>query len=416
MRRTLFLLIIIAIVIIIANNRTSFFPPKTTPTSITLPSPIDLPVFPRPALNTWEIQSIDTMKYSRDLAKKNPKNKAFLDVIDSQIKNIADTGANYVSIDTPYDSEFLPMLSNWVMAARKYDLRVWFRGNWSGWENWFGYSKINREQHIAKTKDFILSHPDLFEDGDIFSACPECENGGPGDPRQTGDVDGFRNFIISEYKSSNEAFDRIRKNVSSNYYPMNGDVARLIMDKDTTRAMDDIVVIDHYVNSPNQYLTDFKSLQESTGGKIILGEFGAPNPDSDGKMTTNQQAQWIDDVLKNISEINGVGGVDYWVNTGGTTGIWNQAGEPFPAVSILKKYFKANSIFGIVTDGLNHPIDQASISFLDGKIFSRNDGYFEIRFVDNFPLEVMISAFGFSDKNTEIENNSNQIHIILDKK
>jgi len=417
MRNILIICIIVIIAFFAVRNVHFFGSPQPTPQIIAPKNPIALPIFSRPPENTWNIQSIDTMKYSRDAARGNAKNVTFASLIDLQMKNIAGTGANYVSIDTPYDQEFVPMLSKWVASARKYNLHVWFRGNWSSWEGWFDYPKnMTRDQHIQKTHDFISSHPDVFADGDIFSACPECENGGSGDPRVTGDVDGFRNFIISESKSSQEAFEKIGKNVSTNYYPMNRDVAQLVMDKKTTAALGGIVVIDHYVKSPEQYAVDIKNLQQTTGGKIVLGEFGAPLPDVHGKMTWDQQAQWIDDVLKNVSSVDGVEGVNYWVNAGGTTSIWDTKGDHSASAAILQKYFKANNAFGIVTDELNNPISGAQILYAKEKAVSRSDGYFEVMFVTTFPLMATVSAPGFTDKQIELTDSLNQSHVVLEKK
>src|SRR3989344_6773908 len=206
----------------------------------------------------WQFQSIDTMKYSRDIAREKLGDPAFDSVIDTQVKNIADAGATHIAIATPYDEEFIPFLARWVKSARKYNLSVWFRGNWSGWEGWFGYTGIRREEHLQKTKDFIAKHADLFADGDVFSACPECENGGPGDPRQTGDVAAYRQFLVSEYQVTQGSFKKIKKNVSSNYFSMNGDIADLIMERPTTAVLGGLVTIDHYVASPDQLISDIK--------------------------------------------------------------------------------------------------------------------------------------------------------------
>src|SRR3989344_7391314 len=112
----------------------------------------------------WKVQSIDTMKYSRDLSREKLEDKSFDSIIDDTMKKISATGATHVSIGTPYDSEFLPILKRWVDSARKNGLKVWFRGNWSGWEGWFGYPKISRDEHIALTENFILNNPNLFKD------------------------------------------------------------------------------------------------------------------------------------------------------------------------------------------------------------------------------------------------------------
>src|SRR3989344_5208595 len=164
-------------------------------------------------INWWQVQSIDTMKYSRDIAGEKLKDTSFDRVIEDQVDKIARTGATHIAIATPYDEEFLHFLRRWVNAARKKNLLVWFRGNFSGCEGWFGYAKINPDEHLTKTKNFIENHADLFSDGDIFTSCPECENGGPGDPRQTRDVDGHRRFLIDEYNVAKSAFSKINKKV-----------------------------------------------------------------------------------------------------------------------------------------------------------------------------------------------------------
>ena len=140
----------------------------------------------------WKIQSIDTMKYSRDKAREKLADPSFDAIIEMQIRDIAQTGATHVAIGTPYDNEFLPFLKRWVDTARKYNLKIWFRGNFSGWEGWFDYPPISREEHLKLTEKFIKENNNLFKDGDIFISCPECENGGPGDPRQTNDIEGHR--------------------------------------------------------------------------------------------------------------------------------------------------------------------------------------------------------------------------------
>src|SRR5690242_5495373 len=80
-------------------------------------------------VNWWSIQSVDTMKQSRDLASEKLNDTNFNSQISQQVKAIADTGANYIAIDTPYDEKFLPYLKRWVKASRENNLKVWFRGN-----------------------------------------------------------------------------------------------------------------------------------------------------------------------------------------------------------------------------------------------------------------------------------------------
>lgn len=292
----------------------------------------------------WKVRSIDTVKYSRDLAREKMNDENFDLTIIKQVKDIKSTGANYIAIGTPYDDEFTPFLEKWVSAARKNGLNIWFRGNFSGWEEWFGYSSIDRFTHLAKTEDFILNNPDLFADGDIFTSCPECENGGSGDPRKTGDVTGFRQFLVDEYKISKSAFEKIQKKVDVGYFSMNYDVANLIMDPPTTASLGGIVAIDHYVTSPEKIAEDARKISLTSGGKVVLGEFGAPIPDLNGNMTEEEQADWIDKALVNLTNTPEIVGINYWVNVGGSTQIWEKGGKPKKAVEILKKYFNLANI------------------------------------------------------------------------
>lgn len=293
------------------------------------------------ALDKFQIRSIDTVKYSRDLALQMIEKPEFDTVIDSQVSLIAQTGANYVAISTPYDAKFLPFLTRWVSFARKHNLKVWFRGNFAGWEGWFSFSKINRSTHLKMMNQFILSNPYLFEDGDIFTPCPECENGGPGDPRDTKDVAGFQKFMIAEYQASKEGFRRINKEVITNFASANFDVASLVMDKPTTEALGGVVTIDHYVKDPLKLAQDVDTLAKNSGGKIVLGEFGAPIPDIHGKMTEDEQASWLDNALSALSSSENILGLNYWTSMGASTQLWNDDGSSRKAVEVLKKYYSA---------------------------------------------------------------------------
>ncbi len=294
---------------------------------------------PRVKQNLWQIRSIDTVKYSRDVAREKEKDLEFDKVIEIQVANIAKTGANYIAIGTPYDSEFKPFLNRWVAAARHYNLKVWFRGNFSGWEGWFNYPKIDRAQHLKQTEEFIVNNSDLFEDGDIFTSCSECENGGPGDPRQTRDIDGYRQFLISEYNTSKTAFAKINKKVATGYFSMNGDIARLIMDSTTTKATGGVVVIDHYVATPEKLVGDVKELIKSSGGQLFLGELGVPIPDITGSMTEDEQANWIKKALTDLPYQGDLIGLNYWVSVGGSTQLWDENNHPRKVVDVLKQFY-----------------------------------------------------------------------------
>lgn len=364
----------------------------------------------------WKVQSIDTMKYSRDLSREMLENKPFDFVIDDTMKKIADTGATHVSIGTPYDREFIPILKRWTDSARKNNLKVWFRGNWSGWEGWFDYPRISREDHLALTKNFILNNPSLFKDGDIFTACPECENGGPGDPRHNGDLEGHRTFLIKEYIATKDAFDKIGKKVRTNFNSMNGDVAALVMDKATTRALGGIVAVDHYVATPDKLAADIKKLSDSSGGRVVLSEFGVPIPDINGNMSELDQAKWISSALEKLLKMTEVEGLNYWVSVGGSTEIWPKNKSPRLAVQTITKFFNPEIISGFIINEFDKPVAEALINGEYISTVSGLSGHFKIPYLKDKPLNLEISAPEYLKKTYSVDpNNDRQIEIVLTK-
>ncbi len=361
----------------------------------------------------WEVQSIDTVKYSRDIAREKANNPSFDSVIEKQVSLIAGTGATHIAIGTPYDSEFLPFFKRWVVTARKYGLKVWFRGNLAGWEGWFGYPKLSKVEHIEKTKEFILSNGELFEDGDIFSSCPECENGALGDPRLTGDVRGYRKFLIEEYKVTNDSFRKVGKNVRSNFIPMNGDVANLVMDKETTKELGGIVVIDHYVANPNELVADIKKIAQKSGGRVVLGEFGAPIPDIHGNFSDLEQSIWIKSSLERLSEVNDLLGVNYWVSFGGSTKLWNDDGAARPAVGALKTYFKPKILTVKIVNQIQKPVEGARIDSGNKSAITNKNGEFSIPYISELTT-LTIEKDGYLQKKITIREASGSITLIKD--
>ncbi len=361
----------------------------------------------------WNVQAIDTMKYSRDPSAQYLSNMPELNKISDQMaKDIAATGATHMVVDTPYDDQFLPILKVWVAAARKYNLHVWYRGNWAGWESWFGYAPITRDQHYQKTQDFLTNHPDLFQEGDIFSACPECENGGPGDPRLNGDVAGHRAFLIKEYQMMTKTFRDIGKNVQVNYNSMNGDVAQLVMDKDTTTALGGIVVIDHYVKTPTELNYDISKIAKNSGGKVILGEFGAPIPDIHGNMTDAQQADWIKQSLNLLAGNTDLAGLNYWTNMGGSTAIWTDKGVAKPAVAVITSYFTPQTIDGTVSNTLGNSVEQAIIQTAEKRVVSTKGSY-ELPFINSDEI-VTIAASGYVTQTMPVSQLKDHPQLILE--
>ncbi len=378
------------------------------------------------SLPWWEVQSIDTMKYSRDLARQKLNDDEFNQAIEEQVSKISQIGATHVSVATPYDKEFLAFLKSWVAAARKHHLNVWFRGNWSGWEGWFDYPAITREEHLRKTKQFILENKDLFGDGDIFTPCPECENGGPGDPRHNNDVSGHRAFLIKEYQITTEVFEKIGKEVRSNFNSMNGDVAKLIMDEETTKAMGGIVTIDHYVPSVKQLVRDIGNLASQSKGQVVLGEFGVPIIDIHGAISEQEQADWIAEALNEVAKMPEVIGLNYWVNAAGPTGLWNEDRTPRQSVVVIRSFFIPQVASGVVKNELGRPIAQASVESGQKSCLTDRQGKFQFpyhlvsparlaakRAGGSSDLHLVVSADGFTSQELNISDPSETIKVVL---
>lgn len=373
-------------------------------------------IYPKPDPKWWAFQSVDTMKHSRDLAREKLHDDSYDAVIDREVRSIADIGATHVAIATPYDEEFVPYLKRWVSAARKYHLAVWFRGNFSGWEEWFGYQKISRAEHLAKTIAFIRRHPDIFQDGDAFSACPECENGGPGDPRLNGDIDGYRKFLIDEYAATKSGFERIGRHVDSNFFSMNGDIARLVMDRETTAVLGGMVTVDHYVKTPDMLASDAENFISQSGGRLLFGEFGAPIPDINGEMTEAEQSSWLREVMLRFARTPRIFGMNYWTQTGSSTALWSENGAPRAAVATLAEFFSPQVFYGVVRDELGSPIAGATVSAgTDFSATTNNEGYFELRVPSSFGGTTQLSVQAHNFLSQDISAESVQMLIVLSR-
>jgi hypothetical protein len=363
------------------------------------------------AYNTfWEVQSIDTVKYSRDLAREKASDPAFISTINSQVQKIKQLGATHIAIGTPYDSEFIPFLRLWVDSSHKAGLNVWFRGNFAGWEGWFNYSPITPKDHITKTAEFIEGNSELFKDGDIFTPCTECENGTIGDPRKTGNIEGFRDFLINEYQQTQKAFSKIGKKVTVGFYSMNGDVAKLIMDKKTTQAIGGVVVVDHYVKYPSVLADDVKTIVQNSGGKVILGEIGAPIPDVHGSMNAIQQNNWLKEALNLLSQNPNVIGLNYWVLEGGSTQIWPNS-DKRTAADTLREYFFPPAFKGVVTDEIDKPISNASI-YVNKKTWrTNNNGEFDVPLIPS-ASQILVKKEGYQEVSLD-PNPEKEVKIVL---
>ncbi len=347
----------------------------------------------------WSIQSVDTMKTSRDRARHELNNPGYDKQIEKEISAIEQMGANYVAIGTPYDEEFLPYLKRWVKISREHHLKIWFKGNFSGWEGWFDYPKnISPEQHLKKTSTFIERHPELFEDGDIFDPCPECENAGFW--KQPIDNDAYNVFRRKQHDTAEISFQKINKNVYTNLFSIIGGRAYEVLDRKTADNLNNVITIDHYIKDPENMGTYINYFSKVLHSKTLVGEFGAPIPDINGPMTEDQQADFIDAIFQQLyKHRSNVMGVNYWVIYNSTTELLNEDYSPRKAVEVIKKYFKPGMVKGIVTDTKNKPLEGVMITASDGmgKAVTDKDGAYTLV----VPSQAMTVTYSLKDHKTQ---------------
>jgi len=351
----------------------------------------------------WKYQCIDTMKVSRDSARDLGKNPNASVIINGQIKKIKDLGANCVAIDTPYDDEFIPYLEKWVYAARAQGLTIWFRGNWSSWEGWFGYPKnMTPQNHIAKTREFIKTHVYLFKDGDIFTPIPEPENGWSNGYMEN--YPAFRAFLIQEYQETQTTFQNLGKHIITNWISMSGGVATSILDQSTITALGNVVTIDHYVQNPDDMGKYIEYFNKKFHARVVIGEFGAPIADITGDMTDHEQAVFIESLLHQLYiHRDSVLAINYWVLSGGSTALIDENGKEKEATKTIKDYYSPGIITGRVVNTIGFPLSHITVETYDGMSNTTTSitGEFHI-VVPAKDTEIIIKGKGFKTKKQKI--------------
>lgn len=355
------------------------------------------------SLRLWEIQSIDTMKTSRDKARAELYNPQFDGQIERELSAIKSMGANYVAINTPYDDEFLPFLKRWVNLARKYNLKVWFRGNFSNWEGWFGYEKnLTPQEHLKKTAEFIEKHPDLFAAGDIFDPCPECENAGFW--KQPENNAQYNEFIKKEHQVATQSFKKINKNVHANLFSIIGGRAKEVLTQDTANKLGNIITIDHYVKNPANMEEYIDYFSKNLHSKTLFGEFGAPIPDLHGDMTEIEQAEFVEHLFHQMyRNKDKVYGANYSVLSEGTSALLNDDGSPRKAVEVVKKYFIPGVIKGTVTNTVGEKLEKIQVKTRDGLNTTTTDANGEYKLIiPQSTVDILIEGKDYNPKTQKV--------------
>lgn len=311
----------------------------------------------------WKYQCVDSMKTSRDNARRWKNDPKLSEYIHREVQAIADMGGNCVALGTPYDEEFLPYLRLWVKEARKQHLYIWYRGNFSSWEGWFGYPKsVSVNELVRRSNAFIRANKDLFEDDDIYTASPEAENGGPFNQVEKDEHQGYRDFLVRIHRETKQSFDAIGKNVEVNWLSMNGGLAQRMFDQKTIDALGKTVTLDHYIKTAPEMGEFIEYFRKNFGARTVIGEFGAPIPEINGPMTEEEQADFLNELFRELYKHRySVYGINYWVTYDSSTAILNMDYSEKRAVEVIRKYFKPGQVKGRVTNTIGDPLKGVTV-------------------------------------------------------
>lgn len=282
-------------------------------------------VTPTPTLTTtltgsWPIQSVDAMKSTKDMVCGQQSESWIGKWVDKAVE----LGANYVSISTPYENPSCGDASSytktWIKVIRSRGLKVWFRQMPLSFEGIYNVQKNNSSNYLNLISDYVKSHADNYQDGDIFTPIPEPQNGGitgitycAGNVCQFAGQASFNQWLRDAMTVSKNAFAAIGKNgVKIGYFGFDGFVAwgdnnpdwNGILEDATVQAMGNIT-IDHYPEAIGETMASgLDQLQARYPGvPIVIGEWGTINGGDVQQQVKNTMG---------ASKRPGVVGFNYW--------------------------------------------------------------------------------------------------------
>jgi len=290
------------------------------------------------------VRSVDTQIVSKHWEGTTKQN------ITSQVKAIKALGANYIAISTPYNRP--NELAIWAEEIHAAGLSVWFRSHWLEWEgDESAVPQMNSPEYLAKTSDFIKSHPSLFEEGDAFTVCVEPEQIFVVKKTNVFDAKSYNQFLIDQIDTANSAFAEIglAREIHTNWISLNGWVAMNGLSKEAVEKMG-VITVDHYPNqngnlSANESAlmlsNDLKSFYRKWRKPIILGEWGY---NILREVSEDEQAEYVQATTEVLRDLDFLIGFNYWSHMGNNTRLFNDEDGKLTvarlAAPVLGSYFK----------------------------------------------------------------------------
>ncbi len=294
--------------------------------------------------------------------------------------------ANFTSDDVPLDDasgytcRLQPLspyqyMKAWADTMHAAGLHVMYRGNWNKWAGDYGQPKLSystnpaipyessgglqavlsgsdTSSYIGMTYQWIVSHPDIFQDGDIFEPFGEDQNNGiangpqgtsaancPKGICQFPSTPAFNQWIDDVVQAEQAAFRKIGKNVTSGWLGLSGDSYQYV----TQNALSYTTAynMDHFATSYSTFTFDIIASHNTFPDKQIVLEWGDINGADD---TPQAVANTTDQYMSWLAQQSYVAGFEYWYESGQGNGARSAAidyntGKMTPAGQIVAKWF-----------------------------------------------------------------------------
>lgn len=272
----------------------------------------------------WSIQSVDSMKVTRDRIC-NPVTVSW---INRWLAKAVELGANYVTVDTPYDSptcgNALAYTATWVRLIHAKGMHVWYRQVPLAWEGIYGRQKNTAVDYIGLIVRYIKQNGSLYRPGDIFTPIPEPQMGGivgancnPNQTCQFASPHRFNVWLRTAMTASRRAFQTIGvQGMKIGYFGFDGFITwgdnnpdwrgRSFLESQTVKEMGNIT-IDHYPQGTTM-AQDLAELHKVWPGvHIVIGEWGTKTAQTGARAVSQVQA-----VMGAAASDPEVVGFNYW--------------------------------------------------------------------------------------------------------
>lgn len=326
--------------------------PSVTPTIAATPS-AGVAIAPVEVTHpTWQIQSVSTMKDSKDIVC-HPQSQAY---IEKWVDTAKQLGVNYIALETPYDSpscgDALTYTKLWIAIIRSRGLHVWHRHAFLSFEGIYSTTKDPNKNYLQMIADYIKANPDLFAADDIFTPMPEPQNGGisgitycPQNICMFSSKETFNQWLRDAMDVSQSAFASINLGgrIKIGYFGFDGFVTwgnnnsqwSGILEDATVEKMGNIT-IDHYPEAVGDTMAeDLQKLRKKyPKTPIVIGEWGSiGNGDTVAQVMSTMGA---------VAADNNIAGFNYWqMSNGGNEALVNADLSPKPNFAAVQSFFKS---------------------------------------------------------------------------